>query len=138
MIALQLASNPALARAAVVGLFGGAGLTLTAIYSRRGPMIYPVYAAILATLTLLIARYPSLSFGSRAAAALVGFMVASAALSITADIQANRERRKMVRRGQLPESALSYRPSLLGYAARFVFLATIGGAISAGVAFIAA
>ena len=47
-------SNPALPRAIVVGLFGGAGLALTSIYSRRGPLIYPVYAAILAALALPI------------------------------------------------------------------------------------
>ena len=36
-----------LLQAAVIGVFGGAALVLTQLYSRRGPMIYPVYAAIL-------------------------------------------------------------------------------------------
>ena len=41
---------PLVLRAGVVGIFGGAGLVLTQMYSRRGPLIFPVYAAILAAL----------------------------------------------------------------------------------------
>jgi hypothetical protein len=58
----------ALERALVIGLFGGAALVLTNLYSRRGPLIYPVYAAILFTLGLSLSRATALGFGARLAA----------------------------------------------------------------------
>jgi hypothetical protein len=54
-----------LSRALVIGAFGGVGLVLTQIYSRRGPLIYPVYAAILFGLGLFLSRISGLSFGAR-------------------------------------------------------------------------
>ena len=48
----NLANNPAFPRALVIGLFGGAGLALTALYSRRGPLIYPVWPWLKAELLL--------------------------------------------------------------------------------------
>ena len=44
MTPTELVAHPAFPRALVVGLFGGAGLALTTIYSRRGPLIYPALA----------------------------------------------------------------------------------------------
>jgi hypothetical protein len=61
----DLVNHPAFPRALFIGVFGGAGLALTALYSRRGPMIFPVYAAILAALALLLARYPDLRYVER-------------------------------------------------------------------------
>ena len=43
----ELLVNPALPRALAVGAFGGVGLVLTVVYSRRGPMIFVSYAALL-------------------------------------------------------------------------------------------
>jgi len=61
---------PVLLRALVVGAFGGVGLALTTYFSRRGPLIFPVYAALLAALAVLLARYPALGYAPRYAAAL--------------------------------------------------------------------
>jgi len=130
--------NPALPRATVVGAFGGAGLALTALYSRRGPMIYPVYAAILAALTALLSRFPDLPYAGRLLASLIGFSVATAALYVTTGILADRDRRRLVKAGRLPASALQFRLSIIGHAWRIGFLLTIGTIASAGVAFIAA
>jgi len=130
--------NPALPRAVVIGAFGGAGLTLTALYSRRGPMIYPVYAGILAALALLLARFPDQSYASRLVACLVGFSVASAALYVTTGILSRRGRERLVKQGRLPASALTFRLSFGGHAWRIAFLLAVGTLASAGVAFVAA
>ena len=81
---IELLSNPALPRAVVVGLFGGAGLSLTIVYSRRGPMIYVAYAALLVALALLLSRYAELTYFTRFVAALSGFAVACAAVAFVA------------------------------------------------------
>jgi hypothetical protein len=133
----SLFANAPLPRAAVVGLFGAAGLSLTSIYSRRGPLIYPVYAAILATLALLATRYPSLPFIVRFVASLCAFVVASIGLSITVDILAAKGRRRLVAQGRLPATALNFRPSLAQYLLRAAFLVAVGSVVSAGTAFIA-
>lgn len=133
----DLVNNPAFPRALVIGAFGGAGLTLTALGSRRGPLIYPVYAAILAALALLLARYPDLSYVQRWAAALAGFLVASAALYVTVVILADGERRRLVVQGRLPATALRA-ITLGGHAWRLGFLLAIGTLVSAAVAFVAA
>jgi hypothetical protein len=129
--------NPALARAAVIGAFGGAGLALTATYSRRGPLIYPVYAAILAALAILLSRYPDLPYLSRVFAALVGFCVATAAAYVAVGILSRRARRRLVAIGRLPASALQFRLSIVGHAWRIGLLLVIGSIVSAGVAFVA-
>ena len=80
-------------QAIVIGVFGGAGLVLTQLYSRRGPLIYPVYAAILIALALSLAHAGSVSFGARFVAALAG-MVVSTAISMAAVVIASRRRRR--------------------------------------------
>jgi hypothetical protein len=130
----DLFANPLALRAAVVGVFGGIGLLLTSIYSRRGPLIYPVYAALLAALTMLLARYSEMSFGDRFAAALVGFTVASLMAYITVGILAKRVRDADVAEGRLPPDAKGV--SLLGHAWRWVALLGIGAIVSTAVAFV--
>jgi hypothetical protein len=130
-------ANPAFLRAVVLGLFGGAALALTVIYSRRGPLIYPVYAGLLAALALLLARYAGISFAARFGAALTGFLVASALLYVTVGIVSRRERRRSVARGRLPASALDYRLSLWGHTWRLGFLLGVGAVASVGVAYLA-
>lgn len=137
MLLSELLINEAFSRAVVLGLFGGAGLVLTVIYSRRGPLIYPVYAALLAALALLVGRYPDISYAGRFSAALAGFLVASAALYVAVGILADRQRRRLVAQGRLPPSALEARLSLWGHTWRLGFLVTIGAIASAGVAYIA-
>jgi hypothetical protein len=66
-----------LLQTAVIGAFGGAGLVLTQLYSRRGPLIYPVYAAILFVLALSLTRATGLGFASRFLAALVGMLIST-------------------------------------------------------------
>lgn len=137
MVVPELLANPAFPRALVLGLFGGAGLALTAIYSRRGPLIYPVYTALLAALALLLAHYSGISFAARFGAALAAFLVASAALYVTVGILGDHQRRRLVAEGRLPASALDSRLSLWGHAWRLGFLLAVGMIASAGVAYIA-
>jgi hypothetical protein len=133
----DLIQNPALPRAIVLGLFGGIGLALTATYSRRGPLIYPVYAAVLASLAVLLSRYSTLAYNVRVVAALGGFCAASLVLYVAVGFLADRDRAIWVELGRLPETALHHRVSLLGHAWRWGFLLAIGTVASAGVAFIA-
>jgi hypothetical protein len=128
--------NPAFPRAIVLGLFGGIGLALTAIYSRRGPLIFPVYAAVLAALAVLLSRYMALPFTVRLIAALAGFCAASFVAYIAIGILAQRNRRDLVAQGRLPKTALRGRTSVLGHAWRWGFLLVVGTVASAGIAFI--
>ena len=129
-------SNPALPRALVVGAFGGVGLVLTVLYSRRGPLIYPVYAALLAALALLLARYPAVPYAGRFGAALAGFAAASAPLYMAPGMLAERERRRLRRAGRLAPAAAGV--PLVGHVWRLGFLLAVGAVVSAGVAFVAA
>ena len=107
---IDLLASPAFPRAIVVGIFGGAGLCLTILYSRRGPMIFVPYAALLAGLTFLLSRYANLSYTNRFLAALAGFIVATAAAYVAVNIMANRRREELRKEGRLPSTALG--PSL--------------------------
>ena len=130
-----LLSNPALTRALVLGLFGGAGLVLTTVYSRRGPLIYPVYAAFLAALTMLLARYPGVTYPVRFAIALAGFLTASALLYVAVSVLGDRQRERLRREGRLPPGG---GVRFFGHLWRVGFLVAVGAVVSAGVAFIAA
>ena len=129
--------NPAFPRALVLGAFGGIGLSLTMLYSRRGPLIFVPYAALLAALTVLLARYAALSYATRLSAALAGFLLASAALYVTAGVLADRGRQRLVAEGRLPPTALHARLGLQGHAWCLALLVGIGTILSAGVAFLA-
>lgn len=118
------------------GPFGGAGLVLTMIYSRRGPLIFPVYAALLAALALLIAQYSSVSYPGRFGAALAGFLVASGVAYAATMVLAGRERERMQQEGRLPGRARGV--SVLGHCWRLGVLVALGVIVSAGVAFVAA
>jgi len=122
-------SLPPISRAAVVGVFGGAGLVLTTIYSRRGPLIYPVYAALLSALALLLARYRSLAFSTRFAAAFTGVLVATCMLFVAVLVLGGRQRRALQESGRptVPGHIPAWGPPLLG---------VILVAISGGVAFV--
>ncbi len=128
-------ASPAVLRALVVGLFGGAGLVLTVMFSRRGPMIFPVYAALLAALAWLLSRYAALPYSARFAAALVGFLAASAPLLVATAIQAGRERARLRAEGRLPAGGRG--PTPLAYVGPGAFLFAVGAVVSAGVAFVA-
>ena len=127
--------TPAVSRALVVGLFGGVGLVLTVVYSRRGPMIYPVYAAFLVALAAVISRYAVLPFAARFTAAMAGFVVASALLFAASMFRARVSRQRLRAEGRLPPG--SGGPSVLGHAGPVVFLLVVGVVVSAGVAFVA-
>ena len=138
MISADLFANPLLPRALVVGAFGGIGLVLTAVYSRRGPLIFAPYAALFAALTVVLARYPDLSYGVRVAAGLAGFLVASAGLYVATGVLADRARRRLGAEGRLPEIAPHHRLSVWGHAWRLGLLVGVGAVASAGLAFVAA
>jgi hypothetical protein len=87
-------------RSLVVGVLGGAGLILTQAYSRRGPLIFPVYAALLAALAFLSARFVELPYAARFAAALSGVLLASAMALIGVLVIGGRERRRLVESGR--------------------------------------
>ena len=134
----DLFQNPVIPRALVLGVFGGVGLILTVMFSRRGPLIFASYAAFLSALTLLLARYPDLAYATRATAGLASFLVASAALYVVTVIRANRQRRHLVATGRLPETVLRRGISLWGHTWRVGFLVGIGVVVSLGLAFVAA
>jgi hypothetical protein len=90
----------ALSRALVIGLFGGAGLVLTQLYSRRGPLIYPVYAAILFVLALSLARTPSLGFAARLLVAFAAVMLSTLAALVATIILGNRQRQRLRESGR--------------------------------------
>ena len=133
-MALDFLANPAFPRAIVVGVFGGAGLSLTILYSRRGPMIFIPYAALLAALTFVLSRYDDLSYTSRFIAALSGFAVATAAAYITVIITANRRKDVLRREGRLPATATG--PSLWQRTWHVGLVFGLGGVVSAAVAFV--
>src|SRR3954469_10543208 len=89
-----------LLQAAVIGVFGGAGLVLTQLYSRRGPMIYPVYAAILFVLTLSLTRATSLGFVSRFLAALAAMVISTAIAMAGIVVLGARTRRALLASGR--------------------------------------
>ena len=137
MIDIGIVTNPLFPRAIVLGIFGGIGLALTPTFSRRGPMILPVYAALLAALGFLVARYAAVPFAARAFAIFAAYCVASLALYIATGVLADRDRGRSVQQGRLPASALEFRLSILGHAWRLGALAGMGLVLSAAVAFIA-
>ncbi len=109
----ELLANPAFPRALAVGAFGGVGLVLTVVYSRRGPMIFVPYAALLAALTLLLSRFGQLPYAPRFAAAFAAFAIATVPVP-------------------------PRRFSLWDHVWRIGFVIAAGGIVSAGVAFVAA
>jgi hypothetical protein len=90
----------ALSHALVIGVFGGAGLVLTQMYSRRGPLIYPVYAAILFVLGLSLARTPSLGFGARVLVAFAAVLLSTLFGVVAAIVLGNRQRRLLRESGR--------------------------------------
>jgi hypothetical protein len=137
MSAKALLLNPAVSRAMLIGVFGGACLAFTVMYSRRGPLVLPVYGALLTALTLLLARYPTASYVGRFVAALSGLCVAGGFLYVTVAIAAGRDRQRLVAEGRLAASALQARLGLAGHAWRILLLLTVSTLASAAVAFVA-
>jgi hypothetical protein len=125
-----------IAQAIVVGIFAGVGLALTTIYSRRGPMIYPVYAALVVALTLLLSRHAILPFRDRFVASLVGFLVASLMLYAVVGVLAQRDRIRLVNEGRLPATTLKRPIGFFGHSWRLGFLLAIGALVSAAAAFV--
>jgi hypothetical protein len=89
----------ALSRALVVAAFGGAGLVLTQVYSRRAPLVFPVYAALLAALAFSLAR-ADLGFSPRFVIALSATVLATAIAFVATLILAARVRRTLKREGR--------------------------------------
>ena len=91
---------PALSRALVIGVFGGASLVLTQMYSRRGPLIYPVYAAILFVLGLSLVRTPTLGFGARVLVAFAAVLLSTLFSLVAVLVLGNRQRRRLRESGR--------------------------------------
>lgn len=90
-----------LARALVIGAFGGAALVLTQIYSRRGPMIYPVYAAILFVLGMFLSRASGLGFGARLLACFAAVLLSTAITFVATLVHAARARARLLAQGRI-------------------------------------
>lgn len=126
---IDFLAHPASLWAAALGLFGGGSLVLVERFSRRGPLLFPVYAALLAALTVLLASYSASSFRSRFGAAFLGFVVAAILHYIAVGFAADEERR---------QRGVTARLSLAGHAWRLSLLLGLGMLACAGVAFVAA
>jgi hypothetical protein len=122
---------PALSRALVIGLFGGAGLVLTQLYTRRGPLIYPVYAALLFALALSLARTPSLGFTARLVVIFAAVLLSTLAALVTTIVLGNRERTR------LRESGRRFAPGRAP-AWGFPLILLVLVVVSAGVAYVSA
>jgi hypothetical protein len=90
----------AVLQASIIGAVGGVGLVLTQIYSRRGPLIYPVYAAILFALTLSLSRATGVDFSLRYMAAFVAMGLSTGIAMIGTMFRAARARRELVASGR--------------------------------------
>src|SRR5262245_37638429 len=84
-----------LLRALVIGAFGGAALVLTEVYSRRGPLIYPVYAAIFFALALLLARTTGIGFGARLLICVAAILLSTAITFVATLVLAARARARL-------------------------------------------
>src|SRR5947199_10753120 len=90
----ELLVNPALPRALAVGAFGGVGLVLTVVYSRRGPLIFVPYAALLAALTLLLSQFGPLPYAPRFAAAYAAVAMATVPVYVAVRVVGKRQRER--------------------------------------------
>lgn len=97
-------TNPIYVRALVVGLFGGLSLVLTHTFSRRGALMFPVYAAILLVGTLVTTQFPNLTFGTRFASVLLSLVIATACSLVEISYRAARHARMRVQAGKPPLS----------------------------------
>ena len=130
---IELLDHPVLARSVVLGLFGGIGLALTTGFSRKGPVVFPAYAAFLAATAFLLVRYSDITYPQRLLAAMAAFLVAGSIHYYSVVLQANRGRRRLQQR--YPQIPLTI--PLIGHVWRLSGLVTIGFIASAGVAFLA-
>jgi len=89
-----------ISRALVIGAFGGAALVLTQIYSRRGPLIYPVYAAILFALGLFLSHASGFGLGVRVLACFVAVLLSTGMSLVATLVLAARARARFVAEGR--------------------------------------
>src|SRR5437660_9530906 len=134
----ELLANQAFPRALAVAAFGGVGLVLTVVYSRRGPMIFVPYAALLAALTLLLSQFGQLPYAPRFAAAYAAFAIATVPVYVAVGVLGKRQRERLRREGRLSAEPPPARFSLWGHARRIGFVIAAGSILSASVAFVAA
>src|SRR5262245_21917214 len=116
-------------RALVIGAFGGAALVLTQVYSRRGPLIYPVYAAIFFALALFLARTTEIGFGVRLFICLAAVLLSTAFTFVGTLVLAARAR------ARLAVEAMALAPGSAPIWGLPLVLVVLGTA-SAGVAFV--
>src|SRR2546429_5533641 len=128
----ELLVNPALPRALAVGAFGGVGLVLTVVYSRRGPMIFVPYAALVAALTLLLSRFEQLPYAPRFAAAFAAFAIATVPVYVAVGVLGKRQRERLRLEGRLSAEPPPARFSLWGQVWRIWVVIAAGGIVSAG------
>ena len=91
-----------LVRVLVLGALGGVGLLLGYRFSKRGPIMFPIYGTILFVAALVIAQFPGLTFPMRFQGVMLTMLVATAIAM--AGVQAAVQRRllKRAQRGLPP------------------------------------
>jgi hypothetical protein len=130
--------QPLLAQTLVLGIFGGAGLVLVTLYSRRGPMIFPVYAALLAGLTVLAGVHRETGFVVRFVAMYIATLAATLMLFIGVSVSSAKSRRRdseLLPTPASPTVAGTRKSALLRVSLLPVVLGVLAAA-SAGAAFI--
>ena len=80
----------------LVGLIGGCALVLASISSRIGPIILPVYAAIIVAIRYFVIRGSGGSFVQRLGGSALALFVATGILIISVLIRGQRERATLV------------------------------------------
>ena len=102
MDAQSTAGAALITQAVVVGSFGGVGLVLGYMFSKRGPIIFPIYAAILFVAALVISQYPGLSFLPRFSALMLSMFIATAMAMVAVVYNTQRVKRLRAKRGLPP------------------------------------
>jgi hypothetical protein len=138
VIPSDLLANPLLPRAVILGVLGGFGLVITARSSRRAPVVFLPYAALLVCLGLLTARHADLGFATRSVSVFAGYLSATLELYISVVLFANADRRRSPLPGRVPPSTEHFSVSALGHAWRVATLAGAGALLSMAVAFVVA
>ena len=77
-------------------------MILAHAYSRRVPVVYGVYGALLLSTALMIGQYDALPFATRFSAVLVALVVASLFLFGRVAVRSARRERQWMRSGQPP------------------------------------
>jgi hypothetical protein len=89
-------------RAVIIGVLGGAGLVLGYLFSTKGPIMFPIYAAILFVGSVVLAQFPGVSFRARFGFLMLAMVIATAIAMTAVIINAVRRDRRRAAQGKPP------------------------------------